>query len=866
MSALGRSPFTINGNKTAGSPWVIAPAESVWRILDNFGKPNVAGYGCFVGPTSPLGYAIDFTLNGTSPEVTASNICRPGFFCPYLNVSNPATYPVVCPALPKCHFDRQFGDYCEYPQGLFEPMPCPIGFYCPDYNTVLVCPAGSYCPTGSTVPRPCPFLSSCPAGSGTQAHYGTVVIVLALDFLLFLGYVALRIRERMRAEPDKPLFSFAAKQTNAAEPSKSNVTISDVDNNIKALTAGFEKGLDGHKDLSMYYEFENLCLRLPDGKEILQGVSGSIRAGRMTAIMGPSGAGKTTFMNVLMGKIARTAGTLKINNAVAEMKYFRKLVGYVPQEDIMIEELSVRENIRYAARIRLPDSWSNKQVDEHVDAILTALNLQHVAHKRIGSTLVRGISGGQRKRVNIGMELAAAPLSVFLDEPTSGLDSTSALDVANILHSISRLGLTIVAVVHQPRVEIFEAFDDVLMIAPGGLTAYFGPIAGAQAHFEALGFVFQPGANVADTLMDILAGRGEVRAGVNSNIARPSEIVKDWKMKMSGPTPSVVARAVPVESSIETMRLVAKLRGASFLKQVGISHNRSIVQQSRLIGAFVIESFVGFLTGGIMGVASGGGESFTGILIAPYQLIGAAPRYWFIGMYGMLIGISISLAATPSGVKVFSEEKAVYLREAEAGHNSTAYFIGKNISTTYRVLLSSAHFVAIFYYLSQPPIDLGIEYVLIFLNFLGAYGLGMIVSMLVRRENAPLLAVTTALISEVLCGFGPTLKFASKNGIMFLYDIGVNRWMAEAQYALWVEAFSNIADLPIAGNAFGYVFGKTGFNIGIMVVVCVAYRVVTYLLFLSSIHATTLKAFFTFKKKAVEGKKEAKEDGFLEAN
>ncbi|KAJ3397878.1 hypothetical protein HDV05_002853, partial [Chytridiales sp. JEL 0842] len=261
----------------------------------------------------------------------------------------------------------------------------------------------------------------------------------------------------------------------------------------------------GH--LRMNLRFENLKFGV-GSKSILSGVSGEIKAGRMTAIMGPSGAGKTTFINVLLGKLPRTCGTIKINNTPAELHDFQKCVAYVPQEDVMLPELTVRETIAYSAHLRLPKQWVRKEVDAHVDGILKALDLEHVSNSIIGSSETqRGISGGQKKRVNIGIELASAPLTLFLDEPTSGLDSTSALKVAKILRSISRVGLTIVSVIHQPRVEIFEEFDDVLLLAPGGRTAYFGPVRLAQSYFEAMGFAFGLNLNPADVLMDIISGR-----------------------------------------------------------------------------------------------------------------------------------------------------------------------------------------------------------------------------------------------------------------------------------------------------------------------------------------------------------------------
>jgi ABC-type multidrug transport system ATPase subunit len=197
---------------------------------------------------------------------------------------------------------------------------------------------------------------------------------------------------------------------------------------------------------------------------------------------------ETTFMNVLMGKVSRTQGKLFINNSESEMSKYKKIIGYVPQEDIMLREMTVRENIEHSARIRLPSSWSRKEVTEFVDGVLEVLNLSHVQNVLIGDESTRGVSGGQRKRVNIGMELAAIPLALFLDEPTSGLDSTAALKVAEILKRIAGLGLTVVSVIHQPRFEIFQQFDEILMIAPGGRTAYLGPTAWAIDYFEGYGF------------------------------------------------------------------------------------------------------------------------------------------------------------------------------------------------------------------------------------------------------------------------------------------------------------------------------------------------------------------------------------------
>jgi ABC-type multidrug transport system ATPase subunit len=156
----------------------------------------------------------------------------------------------------------------------------------------------------------------------------------------------------------------------------------------------------------------------------------------------------------------------------------------------MLREMTVREVIAYSAKIRLPSSWTSAEVNDFVTIILQSLGLLHVQHSFIGSEAdSRGISGGQRKRVNIAIELAAAPLALFLDEPTSGLDSTGALGVVDVMKRICAIGVTVIAVLHQPRIEIFQAFDEVLLLVPGGLTAYMGPREQVISYFSDLGFI-----------------------------------------------------------------------------------------------------------------------------------------------------------------------------------------------------------------------------------------------------------------------------------------------------------------------------------------------------------------------------------------
>ncbi|KAJ1553592.1 hypothetical protein HK096_007249, partial [Nowakowskiella sp. JEL0078] len=551
---------------------------------------------------------------------------------------------------------------------------------------------------------------------------------------------------------------------------------------VESLVDAFTRGLDNHK-LSIGYRFEKLGLTLKNGTSILSGVTGVINPGAMTAIMGPSGAGKTTFMNVLMGKITRTSGKLFVNDVESEMNKFKKVIGFVPQEDIMIRELTVRQNILHSAKIRLPRSWTSKQVEDFVDNILEALGLTNVAHSRVGDESTRGISGGQRKRVNIGLELAAIPISIFLDEPTSGLDSTAALQVAQILRNLTELGITIVSVIHQPRIEIFNLFTDVLMIAPGGKTAYMGSVSEAQLYFENLGFIFPDHCNPADVMMDIISGKG-----VNSERGTVTalDLVHEWSNHANIETKSNEIENFEsdlVSKKKDFSRIATSLsaeRGANTLAQIYICMARSFAQQHSQISGLFLEIFVSTFAGLLMGLAAlNAKEVYQGIWVYPYSSLSPTPFIFPPALLSLLMGLTAALASAPAGVKVFGEEKVVYWREAAAGHSRFGYFMGKTISTLPRLALAALHFSAIFYFLSQPIFGFPLMYSVIFMKFFGVYGLSCLISMVVERSNGPLMSVVFALFAAVFCGYGPSLKDAKNWGILFIWEISYNKWASE---------------------------------------------------------------------------------------
>ncbi|WCJ30942.1 ABC-2 type transporter family protein [Euphorbia peplus] len=201
---------------------------------------------------------------------------------------------------------------------------------------------------------------------------------------------------------------------------------------------------------------------------ILRNVSCEARPGEITAIAGPSGAGKTTLLEVLGGMIppSRVSGRVLVNERPMNARWFQRLSGYIPQDDLLFPLLTVEETLLYSARLRLRGGFGTASC--RVKELMKELGLERVADVRIGSQSSRGISGGEKRRVSIGVDLVHDPRVLLMDEPTSGLDSASALHVVLLLKSMAvNQGKTIVLTIHQPGFRILELFDQILLITKG---------------------------------------------------------------------------------------------------------------------------------------------------------------------------------------------------------------------------------------------------------------------------------------------------------------------------------------------------------------------------------------------------------------
>jgi ABC-type multidrug transport system ATPase subunit len=236
--------------------------------------------------------------------------------------------------------------------------------------------------------------------------------------------------------------------------------------------------------LATRVDVQSITFDVKPGVRLIRDTSFTIEPGEFVALMGPAGAGKTTLMENVNGNLRPTIGRVLINGIDLHMHFdaMRGHIGYVPQDDIVHRKLTVYEACYYTAKIRMK-GLSEQELHDRVVKVLTELDIVHRANVVIGGPEARVLSGGQRKRVNLAMELVTDPAILFLDEPTSGLSSSDAKSVMEVLKSLSYKGRTIILTIHQPSKDIYEMMDHALILGVGGRLIYYGPVTGAYTRF-----------------------------------------------------------------------------------------------------------------------------------------------------------------------------------------------------------------------------------------------------------------------------------------------------------------------------------------------------------------------------------------------
>lgn len=267
----------------------------------------------------------------------------------------------------------------------------------------------------------------------------------------------------------------------------------------------------------VHLAFQNIGCKPTGTKAPISNISGVIRPGRITAIIGPSGAGKSTLSQFFLGRgeircTAHSKGSVFLNGRMRSLNVILDRVGSVPQNDALIEDLTVEEMLLFSATWRLPKIISASDRLKVLNETIYMLDLQNVRKSRIGGLGKRGISGGEKKRVSIAVELIAKPSVLIMDEPTSGLDSAGAFSLMKSLRRIAESGVSVVVALHVPSERIYDLFDDVILLQQGE-EIYVGPRDEVENSIKDMGFILPSALSsthqhitMPEFLVDVLAG------------------------------------------------------------------------------------------------------------------------------------------------------------------------------------------------------------------------------------------------------------------------------------------------------------------------------------------------------------------------
>jgi len=233
------------------------------------------------------------------------------------------------------------------------------------------------------------------------------------------------------------------------------------------------------------FKAENISYKFKNGNIGLRNITIAEKNGSLIGLMGASGSGKSTLLNVLNGNDHPSSGRILINgiDIHKEGEKIKGIIGYVPQDDLLIEDLTVYQNLYYASKLCF-SNYSEEEVNDLVDKTLLSLGLYEIRNLKVGNPLQKMVSGGQRKRLNIGLELLREPMILYVDEPTSGLSSRDSENIMDLLKELSLRGKLIFVVIHQPSSDIFKMFDKLMILDVGGYPIYYGNPVEAVVYFR----------------------------------------------------------------------------------------------------------------------------------------------------------------------------------------------------------------------------------------------------------------------------------------------------------------------------------------------------------------------------------------------
>ncbi|TMW67511.1 hypothetical protein Poli38472_011131 [Pythium oligandrum] len=609
--------------------------------------------------------------------------------------------------------------------------------------------------------------------------WGYLFLIGSYIFFMWLAYIVLEYKRyespehvAMDREEDDANFELASVVSSTGSdyglietPRKKSTSEIAVEVNVVARERYFEPVTLAFKDL--WYSVPNPTDPKGAPLDLLKGISGFATPGTITALMGSSGAGKTTLMDVIAGR--KTGGSIKgqilLNGHPASDLAIRRATGYCEQMDIHSEASTIREALTFSAFLRQGSDVPDSQKFDSVEEVLDLLDLRPIADQ-----IIRGSSVEQMKRLTIGVELAAQPSVLFLDEPTSGLDARSAKVIMDGVRKVADTGRTVVCTIHQPSWEVFSVFDSLLLLKRGGQTVYFGEL-GAKAvelknYFEAVPGVapLTEGYNPATWMLEVIgAGVGntanndtdfvsvfeasEKKALLDANLARPG---------VCTPAPGVSALA------FKSKRAASNWTQARFL--VGRFMDLYWRTPSYNFTRYIVYIFVGL----VLGLLQLNGNFET------YQGINAGEGLVYV------VALFTGVVSFNSVLPIASEERAAFYRErASQTYNALWYFVGSTVAELPYVFSATLLFMAIFY----PMVGFtGVSRFFLFwfnlsIGVLMQTYLGQLLAFAMPSvEVAAIMGVLVNSIFFLFMGFNPPAN-AIPSGYKWLYHITAHKYV-----------------------------------------------------------------------------------------